>query len=119
KTVGFTSGRRFLFVDTCHAAGINGAYNSNIVQAPFDKGVVVFSAVSQEKASEERKGIDHGVFTYALLRGLDKGSAQEGEIRLWSFAAFVEQLVRRMTNEAQTPEMTATKSSNTLIARPQ
>jgi uncharacterized caspase-like protein len=79
----------------------------------------VFSAVNQEKTSQERKDLGHGVFTMALLLGLRGEAAVDGEVWLLGFADFVSRLVKKMTSDAQVPEIKADGTANYVIARPQ
>jgi WD40 repeat protein len=119
ENLGNARGARLLFVDTCHAAGASGSFSQDIAKSPYDKGVVVFSAVNQEKTSQERKDLGHGVFTMALLLGLRGEAAVDGEVWLLGFADFVSRLVKKMTSDAQVPEIKADGTANYVIARPQ
>jgi uncharacterized caspase-like protein len=77
-------GRRLLFVDSCHAAN---SYN--------DDNIAVFSAVDRDNVAEERAELGHGVFTYAVLRGLKGEAARDREVRLLGLADFVDRVVPR------------------------
>ncbi|MGH1417972.1 MAG: caspase family protein [Hyphomicrobiaceae bacterium] len=112
-------GRRLLFVDTCRSGG---AYNARLVKDTADSGVIAFSATNSEALAEERSDLGHGVFTYALLKGLEGEAdvfptgAPDGDINMYELAAFVTDKVNRMTNKAQQPELNARKFSDFVFA---
>ncbi len=114
-----TKGRRLLFVDTCRSGG---AYNARLAKDTADSGVIAFSATNSEALAEERADLGHGVFTYALLKGLDGEAdvfptgAPDGDINMYELAAFVTDKVNRMTNNAQQPELNARKFSDFVFA---
>lgn len=62
-----TNGRRYLFVDTCHA---KGAFNATFSQNAYRNDVTAFSAVSQETQALELQKLKHGLFAYAVMQGL-------------------------------------------------
>jgi hypothetical protein len=55
----------------------------------------------------------------ALLLGLRGEAAVDGEVWLLGFADFVSRLVKKMTSDAQVPEIKADGTANYVIARPQ
>lgn len=113
-------GRRLLFVDTCRSGG---AYNARLIKDTADSGVIAFSATNSEALAEERADLGHGVFTYALLKGLEgkadvfPAGAPDGDINMYELAAFVTDKVKRMTNKAQRPELNARKFSDFVFAK--
>jgi uncharacterized caspase-like protein len=54
----------------------------------------------------ELANIGHGVFTNALIKGLNGAAdlGQEKEVRVFDLGTFVEREVRKLTNGRQTPD---------------
>ncbi len=67
NTLQETKGRRLLLVDTCHAGG---AFNPRLIKDAADSNIVVLSATDRDSVAQELPALGHGVFTYALLEGL-------------------------------------------------
>ncbi len=116
-------GKLLVFLDTCVAGrigersrGIGGEYTKVINELiSAEKGVVVFAASGKEQLSEEHDALKGGVFTTALLEAL-RGATVEGktadanhdkEIDINEIKAFVDNRVRKLTNEKQTPVIIA------------
>ena len=79
--------------------------------------IAVFSSSDRDTIAIERSDLGHGVFTHAVLRALRGDAARDREIRLFGFADFVDRLVRRITNDAQQPEINTQRVKNYIIAR--
>jgi uncharacterized caspase-like protein len=96
-------GRRLLFVDTCRSGN---AFNARLMKDASDEGIVAFSATNHKQDALEMPSLGHGVFTSALIKGLNGAAdlAQEKEVRVFDLGAFVEREVRKMTNGRQTPD---------------
>jgi uncharacterized caspase-like protein len=97
-----TRGERILLLDTCYSGN---AYNERLIKDAADDQVVVLAATDAETLAHEKPALGHGVFTYALLQGLN-GSAdseKDGRIQLGELSDFVRQLVVRLTDGEQTP----------------
>ena len=62
-----TKGRRFMFVDTCHAAG---AYNVKLGNEAYHNDITAFTATGQDEEALELPELKQGVFSYAIARGL-------------------------------------------------
>jgi WD40 repeat protein len=110
-------GRRIMFVDTCHSSG---AYSPRLVKDAYDSNIIVFAATDRETLAQERSELGHGVFTYALNKGLE-GAAdmlKKGTVNIFELGAFVSDEVRRLTNEEQEPTVTLSGSKNFMLARP-
>jgi uncharacterized caspase-like protein len=89
-------------LDTCYSGN---AYNERLIKDAADDQVVVLAATDAETLAHEKPALGHGVFTYALLQGLN-GSAdseKDGRIQLGELSDFVRQLVVRLTDGEQTP----------------
>lgn len=110
-------GRRILFVDTCHSGG---AYNPRLIKDAVDANIVVFSATDSATLAQEQEALGHGVFTYALAKGL-KGEAdfqKKGTVNILGLADFVSTEVKRLTRDAQEPTFNLSGSANFVMALP-
>lgn len=92
--------RVFLWLDFCHSGGIlsRGTRVNDLAEIKRSIGVVsgqgkiiVAACTSTQLAYEDNKGIGHGFFTHALLRGL-KGEAKsvQGEVTAFSLYEFID-----------------------------
>jgi hypothetical protein len=61
-------GRRLLFVDTCHAGN---AYNERLGNTSYHANIIAFSSARWDQQALERNDIGHGLFTYAVVEGID------------------------------------------------
>jgi len=109
-------GERILLVDTCHAGN---AYNARLVKDAADERIAVLAATDAETLAEEQPDLGHGVFTFALIKGLDgqadkdrDGSVEVGELSKFS----VEQVVK-MTSGSQTPTAYITPGRSFVLSR--
>ena len=91
------SGQTHYVCNTCHSSG---AYSSRLVKDASDANIVVFSATDKDTEAQETSKLGHGVFTYALLAGLQQaeGNAQN-EILITRLAEFVQSRVPAITEE--------------------
>jgi uncharacterized caspase-like protein len=108
-------GRRLMFVDTCHSGG---AYNARLVKEAHDAEIVVFSATDSHTLAQERADFSHGAFTFALTQGLGGGAAiGRDDIELSGLMRYVSREVKRLTSNAQVPEINLSKVKDFVIAR--
>ena len=61
-------GRRLMFVDTCHSGN---AYNQRLGNAAYHANIVAYAAARFDQEALEDAGLGHGLFTYAVVEGLD------------------------------------------------
>jgi WD40 repeat protein len=110
-------GNRVMFVDTCHS---RGAYNARLIKDAADNNIVVFSATDSATEAQERSDLGHGVFTYALDKGLRGGAdfMKRGAINVTALFEFVSDEVKRLTNDQQEPTFSAAGVKNFVIAKP-
>ena len=110
-------GSRIMFVDTCHA---RGAYNQRLIKDAADANIVVFSATDSATEAQERSELGHGVFTYALDKGLKGGAdfMKRGAISISALFEFVSDEVKRLTNDEQEPTFSASGVKNFVMAAP-
>jgi uncharacterized caspase-like protein len=103
NTLEKTKGTRLLFLDTCHSGN---AYNARLVKDTADARVVVFSAAKSNQFALETEQMEHGLFTYSLINGLN-GAAdlyKDQSIRLLELATFVSAQVNELSKNRQSPE---------------
>lgn len=84
-----TKGRRFLFVDSCHASG---AFNGKLANDAYHQDIVAFASADTHQKALESNHLKHGIFTYAIITGLDEREAdldRDGELRTREFADFL------------------------------
>jgi len=104
------AGKRLLVVDTCHARGAAGTFDARSLKkrSASSHFPLLLSSDSKELSQDYPKA-RHGLFTYALLRGL-RGEAdanQDGVVSLAELTAFVPQLVTTLQDKrlgVQTPQ---------------
>src|SRR5262249_44796448 len=110
-----TLGRRLMFADTCHSGG---AYNARLVNDAANANIIVFSATDTEKSSWEFEDLAHGVFTYALIEGLEgKARRADGTVSVLALGDYVSGEVSRLTQEQQQPTFHMSGTKNFLLAR--
>src|SRR5262249_14394056 len=61
-------GRRILFIDTCHSGN---AYNPRLGNAAYHANIIAYTATQFDQTSKEDDRLGHGLFTYAVVEGLD------------------------------------------------
>jgi hypothetical protein len=104
------AGRRLLVVDTCHARDAAGTFDARSLKkrSASSHFPLLLSSDSKELSQDYPKA-RHGLFTYALLRGL-RGEAdgnQDGVVSLSELTSFVPQLVTTLQDKrlgVQTPQ---------------
>src|SRR5690606_24095283 len=109
-------GRRFLLIDTCHAAN---AFNASLEKDAADARIVVLAATAANNTAAELDHLGHGAFTYAVLEGLRGGANTGGDgVRILGLSDYVDREVRRLTNSRQEPFYHLPRTENFLVARP-
>jgi uncharacterized caspase-like protein len=109
------TGRRLMFVDTCHSGG---AYNARLVKDAHDAEIVVFSATDSRTLAQERAELGHGAFTFALTQGLSGGAALGGDdVALTGLLGYVSREVNAITGGAQSPQFSLSNVKDFVIAR--
>ena len=61
-------GRRLLFVDTCHSGN---AYNQRLGNTAYHENIIAYTAARFDQLALEDENLGHGLFTYAVVEGLD------------------------------------------------
>jgi uncharacterized caspase-like protein len=110
-----TVGKLIVFLDTCHAGGVQGRTVKGSLQADTNgvvnelakagRGAVVFASSTGNQVSLELDKYQHGAFTAALLEGL-AGQAdytRDGTISTDELSLYVSDRVKKLTNGDQMP----------------
>ncbi|MGB1548630.1 MAG: caspase family protein, partial [Alphaproteobacteria bacterium] len=113
STLASIPARTFLFVDTCHAAGVWGQAKSAPVDinrvvndlASPEYGVVVFASSANEQLSLESDVWQNGAFTEALLEGIDGEATYRDKpyITVSMLDVYLSERVYELTRGRQTP----------------
>jgi WD40 repeat protein len=85
-------GRRLLFVDTCHSGN---AYNQRLGNAAYHANIVAYTAARFDQEALEDAKLGHGLFTYAVVEGL-QGGGDLGAKRRVSTRELAGYVVRRV-----------------------
>ena len=97
-----TKGRRILVIDTCHAAN---AFNPRLIKDAEDANITVLAATDADTLAHEQADLGHGVFTYALIQGLN-GQAdtnKDRKIQASELGQYVQRTVSELTQRRQQP----------------
>ena len=68
EAVEAAKGRRILFLDTCHSGN---AYNQRLGNAAYHANIIAYTAARFDQEALEDAKLGHGLFTYAVVEGLD------------------------------------------------
>jgi uncharacterized caspase-like protein len=68
EAVETAKGRRILFIDTCHSGN---AYNQQLGNAVYHANIIAYTATRFYQEALEDPGLEHGLFTYAVVEGLE------------------------------------------------
>jgi WD40 repeat protein len=109
-----SSGRRFLFVDTCRSAN---AFNFRLIKDAADADIIAYSATNRQQDALELATLGHGVFTHALLQGLagEADTNHDKVIRVFELGNFLAERVLELTNGVQTPDFYRSIGSMNLV----
>ena len=114
-------GRRILFVDTCHAGN---SYNHRLGNDTYQANIIVYSAARWDQAALERGDLGHGLFTLALVEGVN-GAAKDktGEVRAEGLRDFVrrrvQELAKPLKQEQEPQYFRGRDAENSLLVRGQ
>jgi WD40 repeat protein len=110
-----TQGRRLMFVDTCHSGR---AYNSRLVNDAANANIVVFSATDPQTLSWEFEHLAHGVFTHALIQGIEgKARRKDGTVTVFGLGDFISEEVAKLTEDKQQPTFHISGAKNFMLAK--
>ena len=110
--------KQLVVLDTCHAGGalesfaMRGAAEEKAApRMPKNAGLTILAATGTWQSATEFRQLGHGVFTYALLKGLageaDNGESPDGTITVKKLEAYlnskVPELIKQFRGKAQNP----------------
>ncbi len=106
------SQRAFLWLDFCHSGGIiprdfgtepdDREVISRALEVAQGQGKLIIAACTPSQKAYESAAVGHGLFTDALLRGLNGEAANKGEVTVNSLYDFID---RHMGSDRQRPMM--------------
>jgi len=111
-----TAGRRLLIVDTCHARGIEGRFESHsLMKRSAASRFSLMLASKTEEKSQEHEAAEHGLFTYSLLAALkpEADADRDGQISQRELFEAASRLVEQLRDRRigpQTPQLIAPPS---------
>ena len=116
STVEAIAGKALFFVDTCHAGN---AFNPRLVKDAVDASIAIFAATDAETLAQERPDLKHGVFTYAVLKGLAGAadSKTDRQIQEDELSSYVNGLVSELTGGKQKPDIILSKPADFVLTR--
>jgi WD40 repeat protein len=97
EAVEAAKGRRILFIDTCHSGN---AYNQRLGNDAYHASIIVYTAARFDQTSREDDKVGHGLFTYAVVEGLEGkgGIAARHQISTKELADYVIKRVEELAN---------------------
>ena len=120
EAVEAAKGRRILFIDTCHSGN---AYNQRLGNAAYHANIIAYTAARFDQTSREDDKLGHGLFTYAVLEGLEGkgGIAQRRQISTKELADYVikrvEELARAQKAEQEPQYFKGRDAEDYVLAR--
>jgi Caspase domain len=95
EAVEAAKGRRILFIDTCHSGN---AYNQRLGNAVYHANIIAYTAARFDQTAKEDDNLGHGLFTYALVEGLEGkgGIAARQQISTKELADYVIKRVEQL-----------------------
>ena len=117
------NGRRIVFIDTCHAGN---AFNRRFLSDGYEANITFYSSAGPDQEAQENSALGggHGLFTYALVEGVN-GAARDGagEVRADGLRDFLKGRVGDLAaklSAAQEPQyFRARDAENYVLARPE
>ncbi len=114
-------GRRTVFLDTCHAGS---AFNRRFLSDGYEANITFYSSArsDQEALEDVSLGGGHGLFTYALMEGMNGGARDgAGEVRADGLRDFVKArvgaLAAKFEREQEPQYFRARDAENFVLAR--
>jgi uncharacterized caspase-like protein len=90
-------GRRNLFIDTCHAGN---ADNPRLGNAAYYANIIAYTDTRFDQTAKEDDNLGHGLFTYALVEGLD-GKATTKDQREITRKSLADHVIERVGELAE------------------
>jgi WD40 repeat protein len=120
EAVEAAKGRRILFIDTCHSGN---AYNQRLGNAAYHANIIAYTAARFDQTSREDDALGHGLFTYAVLEGLEGkgGIAARRQISTKELADYVikrvEELAKAQKGEQEPQYFKGRDAEDYVLAR--
>ncbi|GHV78002.1 hypothetical protein AGMMS49942_28230 [Spirochaetia bacterium] len=97
------SGNRLVFIDACRSGGVDG---NRLLRSLMNSNAFVFSASQGNEISEEIVALNHGVFSYRIIRELQGAGAAKsaGSLGMLQLSGLVSNEVIRITQNRQHPK---------------
>ena len=86
EAVESAKGRRVLFIDTCHSGN---AYNQKLGNASYHANIIAYTAARFDQEAMEDSTLGHGLFTYAVVEGLEGKGTAKRELSTKELAEYV------------------------------
>jgi WD40 repeat protein len=105
------AGRRILIVDTCHAGRAEGSFDSHsLLKRSASSMFPLVVASKGDETSQEYPPAGHGLFTYALMKGLVPAADADGDHvvslqEAFNFAIPIVEGLRSKSAGTQTPQI--------------
>ncbi len=123
ETLTSANGQRIAFLDTCHSGN---SFNRRFLSDGYEANITFYSSagVDQEALENSALGGGHGLFTYALVEGVN-GKARDGagEVRADGLRDFlrvrVGELAAKLSAVQEPQYFRARDAENYVLARPQ
>src|SRR5690606_18432563 len=116
KSLERAKGRRFMLLDTCHAAN---AFNARLEKDAAGARISALSATAANHPAAELPELGHGVFTHAVIEGLKGAANSSGDgVRILGLADYIYREVVRLTAKRQEPFYNIAQTENFLLSRP-
>lgn len=120
-----TAGRRLLLVDTCQAKNIAGTLDfHSLAKRSASSSFALMAASKGDEESQEYPPGKHGLFTYAILKGLsgdaDRTQNKNRQVSLVELFEFTQRFVQNkklLKHLPQTPQMLAPNILRNMILR--
>ena len=120
STVEAAKGRRLLLVDTCHSGN---AYNPRLGNAAYHSNIIAYTAARFDQEALEDGSLGHGLFTYAMIEGLDGkgGVAARRELSTKELADYVlkrvDELAKSLNGEQEPQYFRGRDAADYVLAR--
>jgi len=104
RAISGTFGRRILMIDSC-GVELTRSLKTTLLDDNRDDQVAILAAALPSQVAFERAELQHGLFTYSLIRGLLGDARRPGraEVTFADLGDFVTREVEKLSHGRQTP----------------
>jgi hypothetical protein len=94
-------GRKFIFIDSCFSGGVD---DMKLARNLKNQSTAIFtSSQKDERSWEGSSALSYGIFTDALISGINKEAAENNEVKLQKLGDHVYSQVMHLSSEMQHP----------------